>query len=298
MRRLIFVYSFGLVVTLLALQGCSLNNLADTPNQDPLVYNLQEIQSSESIIVFVPGALSPITIFDPAKEWKDEGYALVYYRLPGLDGTNLDSKLIIEDAAIRIAAFVNQFPQKFVGLVGYSTGGAVVIEASQYTNTPNLKVAALSPSPRKAGGLSTLLRSSTDVFQAAFRIGSLDKRKVWMEYYRTLLFGREGLDNPTLNEEMNRIISKEKDNIIFPTVKMYESHSKDLESWNPSLVPLDSENIAFFIGKEDPVFSSEQTYELAELTGVSRIFEYDEGGHLLFLTHPEVFDDILRFLQE
>ncbi len=59
-----------------------------------------------------------------------------------------------------------------------------------------------------------------------------------------------------------------------------------------------AENVVFFIGTEDPVFSAKQTVALAEKVGVEQIRRYENGGHLLFLTHPEVFDDILDFFQQ
>lgn len=265
----------------------------------PLLFDDQEVQNADAIALFVPGALAPIHIFEPAESWKEQGYSLVYYRLPGLDGLPLDHSLGIVNAARTVANFANKYPQKTIRLLGYSTGGAVVIEAAKYVKVPDVKIAALSPAVSNGGGVSTLVKSGYDIFASAIRARSLNLREIWLEYYRTLLYGRKGVKSDDFKKKIDRIVEQEKGNIVLPTSELSKSHTHNLRHWSAaSTVPQSPENIAFFIGKEDPVFSTAQTKKLAEEVGVGEIFEYDNGGHLLFLTHAEVFDDILNFFEK
>ncbi len=233
----------------------------------------------------------------PGRQNASQGQALSRTDDLNYEGTASGS-LVIDKAARQIAEFVNKYPRKSVRLLGYSTGGPIVIEATKYIQAFDIKVAAISPAAEKAGGLSTLLGSARDLIGATLRAGSINRELVWMEYYRTLLYGRRGRKDPNFAGEIARLVEQEKDNIVLPTAKLTEAHTQDLRRWKVSnSLVLDVNNVAIYIGKEDPVFSPRQIRALAEKLGVTRVFEYDNAGHLLFLTHPEVFDDIFKFFQ-
>ena len=278
--------------------SCANKELPFDGSQSPLMFNHDEVQQTDTIVILIPGALAPIEMFAPTNAWRKCGYALAYYRFPGLDGLPLDHKLGIENAARQIADFANQYPGKRIRLIGYSTGGPIVILASQEIRSDDVKVAAMSSAVPKAGGFTTAMRGAYDVLAAAIRARSLNRKDIWLEYYRTLLFGRKGLTSPDLADALDHFVEQEKDNIIVPDSLLSYSHSGDLRNWIlPDGFHADSENVRFFVGAEDPVFSIEQTREFAEAIGVSMIQEYPSSGHLLFLTMPEVFDDIYSFFE-
>lgn len=287
------------VITFVALtMGCAHEPLPVTGAESPLMFDTVEIEASQAIAVFVPGALSSIEIFSPANAWKASGYALVYYRFPGLDGLSLDHELAIENAATEIAQFADRYPQKPIRLLGYSTGGPIAILASQLIQADDVRVAALSPAPTKAGGFRTFLRSSRDILTASFRARSVKRNAVWREYYRTLLFGRVGLNNPYLTNRIDEIVERQIENIVYPEPALTRAHTRDIRNWTvPEAFRVDPTTVSFYVGTEDPVFSTEQTRQFAELLGITAINEYPAGGHLLFLTHPEVFADVLSFFE-
>ncbi len=279
--------------------GCASQRLPVNGAESPLLFDPAEVENSDAIAVFIPGALAPIDIFSPAKAWRVSGYALVYYRFPGLDGLPLDHELSIDGAAEEIAQFANRYPQKPIRLLGYSTGGPIAILASQRISGDDVKVAALSPAPPKAGGFWTAWRSSYDVIAASIRAGSTRREKVWREYYRTLLFGRAGLKNPGLADRIDQLAEQQREKIVIPERDMNRAHTRDIRRWTvPGDLYIDREKVTFYIGAEDPVFSVKQIWEFAESIGVTRVIEYPKGGHLLFITHPEVFNDVLSFFGE
>lgn len=292
-------YGLPVIALVTLMVGCAHKPLPVKGAESPLLFDAAEVERSEAIVVLIPGALASIEIFSPAKAWKASGYALVYYRFPGLDGLPLDHELAIDNAAEVIARFADDYPHKPIRLLGYSTGGPIAILASQIIRSDDVKVAALSPAPPKAGGFRTVLRSSRDVLAASFRAGSMKRDKVWREYYRTLLFGRAGLKNPDLADRIDQIAAQERDNIVIPEPDISRAHTRQIRKWTvPDTLKIDPETVSFYIGTDDPVFSVEQIRKFAESIGVTQIEEYARGGHLLFLTHPEVFDDVMSFFRE
>lgn len=280
------------------LMGCAPEPTRFDGAQSPLTFDAETVSRSNKIAVLIPGALAPIDIFSPANVWADEGYALVYYRFPGLDGLPLDHKLGIENAASKIAAFANKYPGKSIRILGYSTGGPIAILAAEEIEG-DVKVAAMSSAVERAGGTQTTFRATVDIIGAAARVKSLKRNIIWLEYYRTLLFGRKGLRDPALNARADRHVAEEKDDIILPEGELPAAHSDDLRSWTLRDAPrLSANRLRFFIGLEDPVFSTLQTRRFASLFGAPQIVEYPDQGHLLFLTQPQVFEDVFAFFEE
>jgi len=291
MRYLILIY-------FAVLMSCGTTNDGFTSHEDPFVFDKAEVERASAIAIMIPGALAPIDIFSPTKQWKNQGYALAFYRFPGLDGLPLDHNLGIQAAADNIAAFANGFPNKKVRLLGYSTGGPIAILAGEDIKG-DVKVAAMSSAVELAGGAATTVRATYDIVAAAARAKSLRRDRIWHEYYRTLLYGRKGLKDPSLVNLANQIAEAEKANIIVPDGDMPRAHSGDLQRWRLNNRPrLPERQLRFFIGLEDPVFSTDQTRKFARAFGHPEIRKYPHQGHLLFLTQPDIFDDILDFFNE
>ena len=61
--------------------------------------------------------------------------------------------------------------------------------------------------------------------------------------------------------------------------------------------PIPPENIHFFVGLEDPVFSQDQTLAFARQLGGCAVTGYPGHGHLLFLSCKESFQDIFAFFE-
>jgi pimeloyl-ACP methyl ester carboxylesterase len=299
MRALRNVVNCLLIVLLAALApGCGQVRFDPPRKVDPLIYDRAEVARSDTIAIFVPGALASVRIFAAADGWRRQGYALVWYRLPGMDGMPLDRELSIEGAADRIAGFVRDHPGKRIRLVGYSTGGAVVIAAAARLADRDLKAAAISPAVSRAGGIATLAHGVFDVAAAALRAPALTRRAVWSEYFRTLLFGRPGLRDPKLKARAEEILSAVRRQIVIPDRRIARSHARDLRRWRPKTQVEDaSRRLRFYVGLDDPVFATWQTLALARAAGGARIVGYPHQGHLLLLTEPGVFGDILRFFE-
>lgn len=268
------------------------------PAVEPLLYDEAEIARSDTLAILVPGALASIGIFAPAEDWRARGYALVYYRFPGMDGLPLDRDLKIAGAAAHISAFAARHPGKKLRLVGYSTGGAIVLTAARDLRHRDLRVAAISPSPARRGGLRTTLAAAADVIAAATRAGTTDREAVWLEYFRTLLYGRPGLRDPALAERSRQLVQELRDRIATPDARMVRSHSGDLRRWQPGRSAREgAPNVRIYTGQDDPVFSVGQTRALARQVGGAEVFAYPENGHLLLVTAPRVFDDIFAFFE-
>ena len=290
--RLLLVLVFGVLVS------CSARNAAQMPSEDPLVYDAAAVARAETIAILIPGALAGRRIFKPAEQWADDpGYAIAFYRFPGMDGRALEGDLILAEAAAHIASFADRHAGKKIRLLGYSTGGPIALMAADQM-AGDVKVAAMSTAVEKAGGLATTWRGTVDVTRAAARSGSVRLRNVWPSYYRTLLFGRKGLSDPEKMRRADAIYEQEKDSVVLPTDGLGDAHARDLQRWTlPEEYSFDPSRVRVFVGGEDPVFSSAQTRAFAARLGGVEVVTYPDQGHLLFLTQPSVFDDILSFFE-
>lgn len=290
---------FLLVLIVLALTGCGAPALPPRGAESPLAYDRADVARAPKLAILVPGAFASGSIFAPAGTWRDAGYALVYYRLPGLDGLPLDHALRIETAADTIAEFARQHPDKKIRLFGYSAGGPIVIEAARRLEGRDIRAAALAPSPDHAGGIRTTLRGTLDLIGAARRAGTFDRDAVWEEYYRVLLFGRAGLADPELAELSRRIAAEQRGKILVPDREMARAHTRDLRQWRLEPVPdWLQPRVRIYLGREDPIFSLDQTLAVAQKAGDGGVYAYPRQGHLMFLTGPRVFDDVLAFFED
>ena len=262
-----------------------------------LLFDPDELDAARVVSVLVPGALSRIDIFDPVHVWREAGYGLAFYRFPGLDGRAEFPRLSISDAAEEIAALVAQYPEKPVRLLGYSTGGPIVLSAAAKLRG-DVKVAAMSLAVEEGGGLRTGASGLADVLGAAWRRGSLRRREVWLEYYRVLLYGRKVLSDPVLAAKADALIASHLDRIVMPDGSLPRTHTDDLRRWHlPDGFAVPPEHIQFFVGTDDPVFSQEQTLRFARQLGGCAVTGYPGHGHLLFLSCKQAFEDIFAFFE-
>jgi len=266
----------------------------DTAN---LLYDPEELDQAHSIAVLVPGALSRINMFEATESWRMRGYALVHYRFPGLDGRAISPALSIDEAAAAIVALAGQYPAKPIRLLGFSTGGPIVLTAGARL-VGDVRIAIMAGAVEKGGGAATAVRCTLDIGRAALRARSLRLRSVWFEYYQVLLFGRAVWRDEELRARAYAIIETRHERIVLPQGGKPRAHTRDLRRWKlPDTVKFAADKIKFFRGVEDPVFSHTQQMRLAAKVGGASVKEYPDQGHLLFASCPEVFEDIYGFFE-
>ncbi len=282
------------------LSGCLGVPYTDQSPQDPLIYDPAKLARAEKIVIFIPGVLSSINIFDETAFWEDAGYARVFYRYPGLDDLPLDHRLTPETAAARIAAFANSHPDKKIALVGYSTGGPIaLIAAPQIVDPERLHIAAISTAVEYGGGIPTALRGLRDIIRAVAATGSLARGPVWERFWAGLLYGPDAFDDPRFADRLERDIALGEKIYVKLDPVLALAHTLALPNWElPSDLDLGQIPVAFFVGLNDQVFSTAQTLDFAHEIGDVPVYGYPEQGHLLFFTRPDVFVDILRFVED
>lgn len=263
-----------------------------------LLYDRQALEDADTLLICVPGALSGKDIFEPVSTWQEAGYGMVFYRFPGMDGRPVQPALNIAEAAREIADLVAGHPSKPVRLLGYSTGGPIVLTAATLM-TGDIRIAAMSSAVEGGGGLRTGLMGLWDVVAAAGRKQSLSRHDVWVEYYRVLLFGRRVLSDEALAARADRLIAEHRPKIVMPDGGKPRAHTDDLRAWRlPENARFAPDRLHFFIGLEDPVFSRQQTLDFARKCGDVPVTGYPGQGHLLFLTGTEAFEDVRTFFEK
>ncbi|MFK7871439.1 MAG: alpha/beta hydrolase [Roseobacter sp.] len=263
----------------------------------PLLFDPRAVEAAKKLAIMIPGALARVDMFEAAQSWTDAGYALAHYRFPGLDGRPLSPKLRIEEAAQTVADFVAGYPAKKICLLGYSTGGPIAIRAAEKTATP-VRVAAMSSAVPMAGGLTSLQAIAADILAAAARARSVRRNTVWREYFKVLLLGRAVVRDKALMAQAQLLLDAHLPQMVYPDAPLLSAHADDLRRWKlPKGARLSAKHLAFFAGAADPVFSVSKTEGFARLFGEPQVRFYPGQGHLLFMTHPSVFDDILTFFE-
>jgi pimeloyl-ACP methyl ester carboxylesterase len=270
---------------------------AATTDPENLIYDADELDAARVLAVMVPGALSRISVFEAAEVWRARGYGLAHYRFPGLDGRSVAPVLDIAEAASEIVALAARYPDKPVRLLGFSTGGAIVLTAAAVLGG-DVRVALLSSAVARGGGAATFSKGLRDVLGSAVRARSVDRRAIWLEYYKVLLFGRAVLGDPALDARANEVIAARRDRIVFPDEGKPRAHTRDLRRWSvPAAAAGVGRHVRLFWGMADPVFSLAQQRGLARSIGAAGLMGYPGQGHLLFASHPAVFEDIFAHFE-
>lgn len=290
--------AFVLSLICCVLFGCGVP-LTTVPGQDPLVYDADAVAKAEKIAIFIPGALASIDIFEDSVGWEDAGYARVFYRFPGLDGLQNDHLIAPSHVAAHLVEFTDRYPDKDIALIGYSTGGPVaLLTASQITGDRNVRVAAMSTAVEFGGGLPTVARGVQDIARAAYAEGSLKRQVVWKRFWAGLLYGPDAFDDPAFADRLARDIEAGEDIIVKLDPAIALAHTLGLPVFElPDDLDLSGVEVAFFVGLNDRVFSTEQTLRFARKIGGITVYGYREQGHLLFFTRPDVFDHMLDFAE-
>lgn len=284
---------------LLLCAGCSPALLATRGTQDPMLFNADRVAQADKIAIFIPGALSSIDVFLQTKDWEDAGYGRVFYRYPGLDGMKTDHHVSIPVAAQTIADFADRYPGKPITLVGYSTGGLIALAAApQIARTHPVKVAAMSTAVEHGGGVTTVARGGLDVARAVVATKSVRKADVWKRFWAGLLFGPSALDDPAAQSDLSKKIAEGEKIEVRLDFSVVVAHMLGLPGWSvPDNLDLTGIPTAFFVGLNDPVFSTDQTMRFARRIGDVTVYGYPGQGHLLFFTRPDAFRDVLDFAE-
>ena len=285
MRRLV-----RLVSVVLALAGCAAPGPAQPP-ASPMIALAGNAARARDLVVVIPGALTSVHAYD--RYPRAPGQAVVGYRFPGIDGRPRDRNIRIVQAGAEIAAFVNAGVPARVRLVGMSTGGPIALEAARRIHGPRVEVAILSTAlPAPATTISTVV-ALPDIVDAAGRAGNYQRREVWAEYYRTLLYGRSHYRNPALAARSARIAEAVKNRLRLPSDGITRAHGANLLTWilrHPE--ELAHARILFLHGGQDPVFPAAGVRRLAARLPDARVILYPLSGHLLLVTEPGVYADM------
>lgn len=287
------------VITLILVTACGVPT-ARKSAVDPLLYNAQEIANADRIAIFIPGALASIDIFEATENWDNAGYARAMYRFPGLDGLPNDHLIHPPTVAAHIADFANKYPDKDVALIGYSTGGPIaLLAAPQISGERDVRVAAMSTAVEYGGGFGTVFRGLEDIVRAMIATGSLQRQTVWKRFWAGLLYGPDALDDPAFEDRLARDIAAGAKIIVKLDPAVALAHTLGLPGFQvPDDLDLDGIPVAFFVGLNDRVFSTRQTFDFSRKIGDVAIYGYPEQGHLLFFTRPDVFDDMRAFVED
>ncbi|MGD9294767.1 MAG: alpha/beta hydrolase, partial [Roseobacter sp.] len=239
-----------------------------------MLYHAAEIDAARCLAVLIPGAFSRISIFERAEAWRGRGYALVYYRLPGLDGRPLSPPLDLEAAAGEIVALARRYPDKPLRFLGYSTGGPIALIAAAQVSG-DVKVALMSTAVERGGGLATAVRTVADLAVAVRDTRSVRLATVWFSYYRVLLFGRAVRHDASLADRAKAIIEARRNRIVLPTAGLRRAHTRALRRWRkPAGLRFPSDQVHLFWGREDCVFHQNQIQRFARQIGGAGVTAY------------------------
>ena len=289
------------VVTLCAwLAGCAPPQQVEHPS-DPLLFDLVAMDRAERVVVGIPGVMTSIQVLQPMRTLERPDRAIAYFRLPGFDGRPAEESIVIDRAAQRIADLVGSYDMEHIDIIGHSTGAVIALEAAKTIRTqhPDVTVtvtgvatALPAPQPLLAG-----VRGAVGTVGAAVRSGSLNPRKVWLEYYRRLAFGSDVETTAETAEAADALVAANDDRITLPEDGLYRRHTRDLRRWtNPDPKRLTGTQITYYHGAVDPVFPPRPTQRFVDRLPGADITFIDGHGHLLLQTYPQVWDRIITAL--
>jgi pimeloyl-ACP methyl ester carboxylesterase len=249
----------------------------------------------EEITFLLPGALTTAGIFGAANDWETARHQVVEYRLPGMRGEPLTPPLDILRAADWVADYANRYPDAQINLFGYSTGGAIAIEAAgRIDNGARVHVVAVSSATPFPGAALAFLRGVAGVAGTAIAAGTLDPQTIWDEYFITLYLGSGWRNSPekrAIAEEIRRAFEGQ---INKPGEGRGRSQSGSLLGWALSDEAMASQaKITFFHGENDPIFHVGQVRALASRLGAT-LCVLPEDGHMPLLSRADLIDRVER----
>jgi pimeloyl-ACP methyl ester carboxylesterase len=263
----------------------------------PPLYAAGKTTAPEEITFLIPGALTTAGIFGPANGWNSDRHLVIEYRLPGMQGEPLQPNLDILQAADWIAEVANQHPKAQINLLGYSTGGAIAIEAAgRIDDSARVKVAAISSATPFPGAALATVRGVAGVTGAALAAGTFDPQTVWDEYFITLYLGSGWRNSPEKRAIADEIRRSFEGRINKPGEGRGRSQSASLLLWTLSPEALASRaKITFFHGENDPVFPLPKVQALAARLGAP-VCVLPEDGHMVLLSRPDLIGRVERIL--
>ncbi|MEL6618917.1 MAG: alpha/beta hydrolase [Pseudomonadota bacterium] len=267
------------------------------PVSDPLLYHPDAFAKADSAVIGIPGALTPVRVLSPIAGLRTDTRAIAFYRLPGFDGRPADEFVNLTFAAKRIARAVAQFDLHQVTLIGHSTGAVIALEAAkairQTSPDTDVRVIGIStalpaPQPALAG-----VRGAAGTVAAALRVGSLDPRVVWLEYYRYLAYGPAADTDPQVARAADDLVKANSDRISLPEDGLGRRHTRALRRWtNPDPDAVQGADVILFHGAVDPIFPPRATARFARTLPGAELRLIPGHGHLLLLTYPALWSDI------
>jgi len=270
---------------------------------DPLVYDTSHAARATRAVIGIPGALSPILVLDPLNGLEASDRFVAFYRLPGFDGRSANEFVSFAFAAQHIADLVGQTGLEEVDLVGHSTGAAIALEAAKAIRRAHpdtkVRVVAISsalpaPQPVLAG-----IRGVAGTARAAARAGSLNPRKVWLEYYRYLAYGPGADTNPQVADAADALVDANQSRITLPQEGLARRHTRDLRGWrNADTQYLEGVDVTLYHGAVDPVFPPKAVARFARTLPQAELRLVEGHGHLLMLTFPEIWNYVGQDLSD
>ncbi len=276
--------------------GLVLAACAEAPEAaKPPLFTAERSAAPEEITFLLPGALTTADIFGAANGWETDRHQVVEYRLPGMRGEPLSPPLDIIRAADWVADYANRHPQARINLLGYSTGGAIAIEAAgRIDDSARVKVVAVSSATPFPGAVLAFLRGAIGVAGTAITAGTLDAQTVWDEYFITLYLGSGWRSSPEKRAIADEIRRSFEGRINKPGEGRGRSQSGSLIGWALSEEALTSNaTITFFHGENDPVFPLGQVRPLAARLGAT-LCVLPEDGHMVLLSRFDLIDRVAR----
>ncbi|MBY5974025.1 alpha/beta hydrolase [Ferrimonas balearica] len=285
-----------LLLAVLGMVSCAPLPGPDRAGTFPLLQDGNARSGVKRAIVAIPGAFASANIFAPVLDWQVPDSTVIVYRFPDMDGLPLDHRVQIDGSAQLIADYVNDLGAQEVYLLGYSTGGPIAIETAQRIEAPEVSLALISTAGPAPAGILSSMRSGVEVLRAMLRTGSLRPRDAWTENYRTLLYGDEGLNDPTRARDSAARAEAQRENMSTPSLRRTFAHTLSLMFWTldrPGV--LADAHVRLFHGDADTVFTPAMARRLASRLPADQITYYQGQGHLLFVTSRRLFDDIHSF---
>ncbi len=251
----------------------------------------------ETITVLLPGALTTAEIFRPAQDWAAPNHLVVEYRLPGMQGEPVSPPLDLDRSAAWVADLANRYPEADIRLIGYSTGAVIAIEAAgRIEHSERVKVAAISSATPFPGAVLAAVRGGLEVATIAVRIDSLDRQRIWEDYYKTLYLGKGWRRSTAKREQAQRLEDILKGRVMAPGGGVGKAQSGSLLFWTPSDAALSTRaEIRFYHGELDPVFPLPAVQRMASRLH-SAICILPEQGHLVLQSDPSLMERIAKFL--
>ncbi len=260
------------------------------------VFDTADFAAKSRVIIFIPGALNSIDIFASARSLETQGFALVFYRFPGMDGRRMDTVVDINEIAQQVLDFTTAAPDKNYYLVGFSIGGQVAIEAAARGKDRIKKVAVLAGSLGFPDTFGVGLRAMSWVARGAWTRSTLDFGSIWKDYYKVLLFGEAGAYDPELSKRADAIVATRKSKIVTPTRALVCSHMRDI-TFRSAVTPsrISDTPILFVHGRSDVVSPYARVGQYSTEFKSAEIKVLENQGHQIFLTEDGLFNQVGAF---